>query len=116
MRLLTEEIEARLPKLYSQEQVSDPIVHCKFFMPWSNWTWFVTEGGEQDGDFLFFGLVIGHEQELGYFCLSELESIEGPCGLKLERDLLFEPGPLSEVLARFKGGPMTPLHVRSDES
>ena len=92
------------------------VVHCKFFTPWTYWTWFVTEGEERDDDFLFFGFVIGHEEELGYFCLSELESIEGPCGLKIERDLYFEPGPLSEVVARFKGEPVTPIQNLPDES
>ena len=116
MKLLTAAIKAGLPSLYSQEQVSDPIVHCKFFASWTNWTWFVTEGEERDDDFLFFGFVIGHEEELGYFCLSELESIEGPCGLKIERDLYFEPGPLSEVVARFKGEPVTPIQNLPDES
>ena len=49
MQLLTEELRAQLPKLYSQENIPDPIVHLKFFTPDSNWTWYVTEG-EPDGD------------------------------------------------------------------
>lgn len=49
MQLLTEELRAQLPKLYSQENIRDPIVHLKFFTPDSNWTWYVTEG-EADGD------------------------------------------------------------------
>jgi hypothetical protein len=31
------------------------------------------------------------EDELGYFTLSELESVHGPLGLSVERDLQFEP-------------------------
>ena len=60
---------------------------CEFFCPWSDWTWFVTEGGPRDDDFIFFGYVIGFEEEWGYFSLSELESIRGPGGLTIERDL-----------------------------
>ncbi len=102
MKLLTAELRRRLPPLYSQENTEDPTVHCKFFTPDSSWTWLATEGSEEDGDFRFFGYVIGLEEEWGYFVLSELESARGPMGLPIERDLYFKPGPFSEVLAQFR--------------
>jgi hypothetical protein len=43
--------------------------------------------------------VIGFEREWGYFALSELEAAKGPLGLPIERDLHFEPTPISQVLA-----------------
>ncbi len=44
------------------------MVICKFFDPTSQWTWYVIEGQKQeDGDWLFFGYVIGVVAELGYF-------------------------------------------------
>ena len=98
MQLLTAELRANLPPLYSQEHVADPTVHCKFFTPDSNWTWYVTEGAEEDGQFLFFGYVCGLEKEWGYFMLSELESARGLLGLPIERDLYFRPGPFSQVM------------------
>lgn len=98
MELLTSEIEASIPKLYSQEQIDDPTVHVKFFDPSGSWTWFATEGERQeDGDFLFFGRVDGFEKEFGYFSLRELESVKGRFGLGIERDLWFKPVPLSEA-------------------
>lgn len=105
MKLLTEELKAKLPKLYSQEKNPNPAIVCKFFTPWSNWTWYVTEGQEEidedtkqkTGDWLFFGLVDGMERELGYFRLSELESIKGPFGLKIERDLYFGKKNLKDI-------------------
>jgi hypothetical protein len=100
MQLLTDEVRAALPVLYSQEQVKDPIVRVKFFTPWSNWTWYATEGGPEGEDFIFFGYVIGFESEWGYFALSELSSVQGPLGLAIERDLYFTPAPISEVLKR----------------
>ena len=45
---------------------------------------------------MFFGLVIGFEQELGYFSLTELEAARGPLGLPIERDQHFEPKPLRD--------------------
>jgi len=55
---------------------------------------------EQIGDDIdiFFGLVDGFEKELGYFSLSELENLRGPFGLKVERDLYFEPATLKELM------------------
>ena len=100
MELLTAELRANLPPLYSQEQVSDPIVHCKFFTPDSNWTWYVTEGSAEEEDYRFFGYVCGMENEWGYFVLSELESARGPLGLPIERDLYFTPSPFSQISAK----------------
>jgi len=93
MKLLTKENRKNLPKLYSQEKVEDPIAQVKFFTPWSNWTWFATEF---DGTDTFFGKVVGLDTELGYFSLSELESVVGRWGLKIERDRHWTPRPLSQ--------------------
>ena len=93
MKLMTKDLQMQLPQLYSQEEVEDPKVVAKFFTPDANWTWFATEF---DGKDTFFGLVDGFEKELGYFSLAELESIRGPLGLPVERDLWFESKPLSE--------------------
>jgi hypothetical protein len=102
MKLLTAELRAELPPLYSQEATKDPTVHAKFFCPWSNWTWFATEGEPDEDDFRFFGYVCGHEEEWGYFVLSEMEEVRGPGGLTLERDLHFKPGPFGEVIERHR--------------
>ena len=89
MKLLTKEIREQLPALYSNEDVEDPKAIVKFFTPFSNWTWYATEF---DGEDTFFGLVDGFDRELGYFSLSELESLGG----KVERDAWFDPTPLSK--------------------
>ena len=100
MELLPDEIKSKLPPLYSQEHVDDPIVHVKFFTPDGDWTWYATEGSQEEDDFIFFGLVIGHETELGNFSLNELKKCRGRFGLPIERDLHFEPQPLSVVRAK----------------
>ena len=100
MKLLTAELRASLPPLYAQEGNTDPTVLAKFFTPDSQWTWYATEGSEEDEDFRFFGFVCGMEDEWGYFVLSELESARGPMGLPIERDLYFAPGPFTKVMAR----------------
>ena len=101
MDLLPWELRKTLPSLYSQESSSAPTVHAKLFTPDAGWTWFVTEGTEEeDGDWLLFGYVIGMEEEWGYFLLSEIAGVRGPLGLAVERDLWFEPAPINEVLRR----------------
>lgn len=104
MKLLTKEIREKLPKLYSQEgKGRDAVAHVKFFCPWNHWTWYTTEGEpihDEDGseiDFRFFGHVTGDFDEFGYFHLSELESIRGPFGLGIERDLHWRPRTLNEI-------------------
>lgn len=95
MKLLTQEIRKKLPPLYSQEDKGGKaIVQVKFFTPDSNWTWYATEF---DGEDTFFGFVHGFEKELGYFSLKELESVRGPMGLPIERDLYWSPKTLEEI-------------------
>ncbi len=100
MELMTKQIEQRLPALYSQENVADPICSLKFFTPDSSFTWFIVEGGKQeDGDWLFFSKVVSHlcpEGELGYVLLSQLESVKGSLGLPVERDIWWKAKPLSQ--------------------
>lgn len=95
--LLPAEIRAQLPKLYENEEYGlDAKAMVKFFTPDSNWTWYASEF---DGEDILFGLVSGLEVELGYFSLSELESVRGPLGLPIERDLYYAPQTLKNLMA-----------------
>ena len=102
MKLLTKALQDTIPALGK----GDGTAVVKFFDPCGSWTWYVQEGAAiVDGsevplkgidlakaeDVLFFGLVDGFEKELGYFTLSELESVKGPLGIGLERDLYWTP-------------------------
>ena len=102
MQLLTDELRAQMPPLYAQEHEEDAMVYAKFFTPWTNWTWYATEGSQAEDDYIFFGFVVGHVGEWGYFSLAELESVRGPAGLTIERDLHFSPACWSEVEKRHK--------------
>ena len=67
----------------------------KFFTPDSNWTWYASEFSGED---VLFGLVSGFEVELGYFSLSELETVEEPLGQPIERDFYYKPQTLKEMM------------------
>jgi hypothetical protein len=93
MKLLTAAIIAKLKKspLGSTDGLKTRPIIVKFFNPTGNWTWYATEGElQEDGDWLFFGLVEGHEAELGNFLLSELANYKGRLGLGIERDMYFD--------------------------
>ena len=88
MKLLTKEILRLLPKLGATEKDPDPKVILKLFDPTGSWTWYITE---YDGEDTMFGLVHGHDDELGYISLGELTSFRGPMGLGIERDIHWNP-------------------------
>jgi hypothetical protein len=104
MKLFPEEIRRMLPPTYSQDgKGGKAMAYVKYFTPDSSWTWYATEGEpvlDESGhevDFHFFGLVQGQFEELGYFSLRELETVRGPMGLPIERDLHFTPTPLEQI-------------------
>jgi hypothetical protein len=102
MHLLTTAIRQKLPPLYrNEEQGTDALAIVKFFTPDSSWTWYASEF---DGDDLFFGLAVGFEPELGYFRLSELQSVRGKLGLPVERDRFFTPTPLRVLFEQHAQG------------
>ena len=86
--------EMNIPKLYETEEQKDPIAHIKLFI--DGWTWYVIEIDKSDYN-TCYGLVDGFEQELGYFSLSELESISDSYGLKAELDSSFKATRLSKI-------------------
>ena len=98
MQLLTKAIRRQLPPLYANEDKGlAALAIVKFFTPDSSWTWYASEF---DGDDLFFGLAVGLEPELGYFRLSELQTVHGKLGLSVERDRYFTPTPLGVLLRK----------------
>ncbi len=134
MKLITKQIESLFKKFGRQEKADDPIVVAKFFNPTGAGTWYATEliylikrkgeDGEPEMceveaskidevkeyevvDMLFFGYVSifgDHNDEWGYFSLSELQSVKcPPFGMGIERDLYFTPKPISKACPKAVG-------------
>jgi len=95
-KLISKELLETIPALYSTEELKDPICQIKLFTPDADWTWYIIEINKEDKDYCY-GYVIGMDSELGYFTLSEIESVIGPLGLSVERDKFFKPTSLSEI-------------------
>jgi hypothetical protein len=133
MKLMTKEIEQKFKKVGRQGDNPDPIVVVKFFNPSGGGTWYATElyyvvqqpdgnggmttveveaskmngkgGTVVDMNFYGYASIFGdHNDEWGYFALSELQSVKGPFGLGIERDLYFDPKPISKVCPKAIGG------------
>ena len=98
MKLITEEFELlfRDYPLYSQESVKDPLVIAKLFDPCGSASWFLLEYDVKEK--IAFSYVTGlTADEFGYTSLIELESIERPFGLTIERDMYFTQKRLSKL-------------------
>lgn len=108
MKLMTKAIENALKKLpiYSQDGVpeDEKKIVAKFFFPFGSATWYVAEGNKmENGDWEFFGYVVGDFPEWGYFTLSELEEIGKHYVIGVERDKWFTPCKFGEMRGREYG-------------
>ena len=86
MKLLTAELKKKLTKAgYANMK---PI--CKLFTPWGRATWLLT--GMEDG--ILYGyadLGMGCVEWGGIESVEGLEAVRGPFGMRIERDLYWEP-------------------------
>lgn len=107
MELLTDEVKALIPPLYSTEKDPDPMVPVKFFNAYGGGTWYVVEGGvsEVTGAYVLYTYVTGlGTDEMGFADPDEMQAIEVVPGLgAIERDLYWTPVPLSVVMAQEAG-------------
>jgi hypothetical protein len=106
MELITKEIEKTLLKhpMGSQDGLGmDAQVIVKYFNPVGSGTWLITEGEKQeDGDWLLFGYCYLFEWEWGEVLLSELQSVQLPLGLGIERDLYTKPATVGDELKHYQ--------------
>ena len=105
MKLMTQAIEKKIPKLGETENIAveDKRLYVKFFHPFSTWKWYGAEYDPKTRE--FFGYVVGDFPEWGYFNLDQLEEIEigwsdnSPVKLGIERDKHWDDkNTLKEVL------------------
>jgi hypothetical protein len=86
MKLLTKELTAKLNR--AGYAGTKPI--CKLFTPWGRATWLIT--GIEDG--ILYGyadLGMGCVEWGGIESVESLEAVRGPFGMRIERDLYWEP-------------------------
>jgi hypothetical protein len=97
IKLITKELEQRFAKVGEQNHTSNPIVIAKFFDPAGSATWYATEYDKETN--ICYGYVTGLAyDEWGSFSITELEAIQRPFGLGIERDIHFEETQFNELL------------------
>lgn len=88
MKLITPELEIRFKEIGDQSENENPIVVAKFFDPVGSGTWYATQYDKETN--IAYGYVTGLAyDEWGTFSIEELESIQRPFGLGIERDIYF---------------------------
>ena len=89
--LMTKELEKTFENypIGSQDGLLEEAdVVVKYFNPCGAGTWLITEAEKQEyGDWLLYGYCHICEWEWGYVFLSELESLQLPFGLCIEREM-----------------------------
>jgi len=100
MKLLTDDQERRMrengaanaARAARDGKTEDFAPVVKLFCPWNGATWLLTELDPEDPDIAFGLCNLGMGfPELGSVRLSEIAAVRGPGGLRIERDLSFNP-------------------------
>ncbi len=103
MKLLTKDLTRKLQAQYPKGSDLDQNVLAKFFDPTGSWTWYAMNQDPNDPAYLW-GIVKGHEVEMGSFSLDELAAYRGGFGLGVERDLYFKARPAREIWDKLNAG------------
>ena len=86
-----------MPKSYETDgQGEEAIAYLHYFK--NGWDWYITEKDAEDDQQQAFGLVSGHEVELGYISIAELTAK----GVEAELDLHWTPKTLREIKEELK--------------
>ena len=93
---MTKKIKEQATEQYDKgSDLDGQMIVAKFFNPMGSWTWYLMNL-DKDEDYAW-GIVDGNAVEMGSFSMKELQDIQLPFGLGIERDKFFEPMPASEL-------------------
>ncbi|KKM76660.1 hypothetical protein LCGC14_1377840 [marine sediment metagenome] len=118
-KLVTKTAFRKVPPIGSQDGLCDEaVVYAKVFCPQNGWRWYITEYNPETGE--AFGLVQGHEVELGTFALDHPSGVDSWGGEDMqsqndnwqgrysyppfERDLHFRPTTIEKVRESLANG------------
>ena len=95
MKLLTKKITEQAQEQYDKGSDMEQMVVAKYFDPMGSWRWFLMNMGQSE-DYCW-GIVDLFAIEMGSFSMRELQSIQLPLNMGIERDKYFEPVKASEL-------------------
>ena len=103
MQLLTKELIKRFAEVGRDEEtpLEEKVIIAKFFNPTGAGTWYATEYDPEEEIFFGYVSIFGdYNDEWGYFSLLELQNLQLPMGLSIERDLHFGEKKAGEVITQ----------------
>ena len=107
IKLITKELEKRFEQVGDQSNEENPLIIAKFFSPVGGATWYASEYDPKTR--ICFGYVKdlvpsenGMFDEWGSFSIDELESVQLPFGLNIERDIHFKETRFDELMQNKK--------------
>lgn len=103
MKLMTKAIQKQAEKQYALGADMNQKVVAKYFNPAGTGTWYLMNKSPHVSDYAW-GIVDLFDVEMGSFSINELESISLPFGLKIERDMYFEPMKAKDVWDKLNRG------------
>ena len=89
MKLLTKTIKSKAKKQYLEGTDMEQMVVAKYFNPCGRGIWYLMN--MHDDEDYCWGICKIYEWEIGSFSMRELERLQLPFALKIERDLYFKP-------------------------
>ena len=95
MKLLTKEIQKKAESQFNKAGDMNQKIVAKFFNPLGNWSWYLMNKDPESG--YCWGIVDGFAVEMGSFLIEELQDIELPMGLGIERDKFFKPTAFKDI-------------------
>lgn len=108
MKIITKAIEKAFAKQgnTSQKSMKDILIVMKLFNPTGAGTWYIYDKQDDDVYWCFANLGDPAFAECGTVSMSELMELRLPFGLKIERDMHFEPLSMSleDVWNKVKSG------------
>lgn len=99
MKLINDELKTRFAEVGDQSELDNPIVVAKFFNPCGSQTWYATEYDTERNVCVGYVTGMGFD-EWGTFSIDELESLQLPFGLTIERDLYIKEIPFYEMMKK----------------
>ena len=95
---MTKEIKEKAQKQFDDGSDMEQMVVAKYFDAMGGWKWFMMNMDKVE--YYCWGIVKGHEVEMGSFSIKELQSMSP----RIQRDLYFEPVKASEVWEQLNKG------------
>jgi hypothetical protein len=107
MKIITKQIENAFEKqgYCGDKEMKDIKIIMKLFNPMGAGTWYIYEKEDEDIYWAFVDLGNKYDAEIGTISMKELTSIRLKLGMKIERDMYFEPFSmtLEEIYNKVKG-------------